>query len=85
MQKTNQIISDSVGGIIKNFSLSNSETPSAVVVTGAASGIGRATVFFLLCRGHCVVYTNLDSAALSEAAQAGLGIAIPTDGGWLAR
>lgn len=40
----------------------------AVVVTGAASGIGRATADFLVRSGRKVIYTDLPSEILDEAA-----------------
>ena len=47
-------------------------TSLTVLVTGAASGIGRASVHDLLRHGHRVVATDLDRAAL-DAAHAGGG------------
>ena len=51
----------------------------AFVVTGAASGIGRATADHLSAQGYLVVYTDLPSPALDEAAKSGGGVAIAAD------
>jgi len=51
----------------------------AVVVTGAASGIGRATADFLVHAGRRVIYTDLPSNDLNEAASLTGSIAIPAD------
>jgi NAD(P)-dependent dehydrogenase (short-subunit alcohol dehydrogenase family) len=45
--------------------------PRRAVVTGAASGIGRATAELLLSRGHVVLATDLRSDGLAELAVAG--------------
>lgn len=51
----------------------------STVVTGAASGIGRATASYLSARGHQVIYTDLPSHALEEAAAESGGVAIAAD------
>jgi NAD(P)-dependent dehydrogenase (short-subunit alcohol dehydrogenase family) len=49
--------------------------PSRVVVTGAASGIGKAAALLLRARGCDVVAVDLDEARLADAAAAGCEIA----------
>ena len=47
------------------------ERPGPVVVTGAASGIGRATALLLLSREHAVLATDLRADGLKALADAG--------------
>jgi NAD(P)-dependent dehydrogenase (short-subunit alcohol dehydrogenase family) len=49
------------------------------VVTGAASGIGRATAAYLAARGDRVVLTDLASEALTSAASECGGLAVAAD------
>ena len=51
--------------------LSTVEFPRRVVVTGAASGIGKATALLLRERGSEVVAVDVNEAGLAEAAAAG--------------
>jgi len=51
----------------------------AVVVTGAASGIGRATADFLVHAGRRVIYSDLPSKNLNEAASLTGSIAVGAD------
>ena len=48
--------------------------PGRVVVTGAASGIGKATALLLRARGSHVVAVDLNEAGLADAAEAGCEI-----------
>ncbi len=50
---------------------SGDERPRLAVVTGAASGIGRATASLLLSRGHAVLATDLRADGLKGVADAG--------------
>lgn len=49
------------------------------LVTGSASGIGRATAQLLADRGHCVICSDLPSEALQEMAALQGSIVIPAD------
>lgn len=54
-------------------------SPGTVIVTGAASGIGRATSRLLAARGHAVICTDLASDALTQAAAECRGRAFAAD------
>lgn len=51
-------------GAARNGSTSTEPTSTVAIVTGAASGIGRATSIELLALGHIVVGVDLDAAGL---------------------
>jgi NAD(P)-dependent dehydrogenase (short-subunit alcohol dehydrogenase family) len=52
---------------------------NVTIVTGAASGIGRATAIFLAKRGHQVVCTDLPATKLNELQELTSGICIEAD------
>jgi rhamnulose-1-phosphate aldolase/alcohol dehydrogenase len=49
------------------------------MVTGAGSGIGRATALRLAAEGACVAVTDVDAAAASSVAEECGGLAVPLD------
>jgi len=55
------------------------ESNKVTIVTGAASGIGRATSIFLAQRGHQVVCTDLPATKLGELQELTGGICIEAD------
>ena len=55
------------------------ESKKVTIVTGAASGIGRATAIFLAKRGHQVVCTDLPATKLGELQELTGGICIEAD------
>jgi len=55
------------------------ESNKVTIVTGAASGIGRATSIFLAQRGHQVVCTDLPATRLGELQELTGGICIEAD------
>lgn len=55
------------------------QAAGVVLVTGAASGIGRATANYLSRRGHSVVYSDLESSELHAAAGEHGGLAVAAD------
>jgi len=65
---------------VTEVDVSNQEILSgAVLVTGAASGIGRATADYLVRSGRRVIYTDLPSTTLEEAASQTASVSIEAD------
>jgi short-subunit dehydrogenase len=53
---------------IHSATMTTAATPKTILVTGATSGIGRATVILLARRGHRVIATGRNADALGELA-----------------